>query len=385
MVRPVTQARSRAGFTLIELLVVIAIIAVLIALLLPAVQQAREAARRTQCKNNLKQIGLACHNFHDVYGNFPPGLTDDDTDNWSWGTYILPYIEQGPLYQIGTTARVGAATADFGAFLTHKPGRHKYINNRVNIDDFNQGNPGAAEAGLSATVSNDQAPQRFPSVADIGLATAVIPGFICPSDNLPKQDDDLYGKSNYLGCLGSAQNVDGAPAIPGVNFRRMSVTTNECANTPDNQRNGSQQNGIMRFDNENNSSYHQGFGDIVDGSSNTIHFGEVTSNDVINNIDSGTNCTDGLRHGNFPVWAAGNEDCGCEFRYVGGSLRLANNTFFLNRKTGFEASLSFGSKHTGGGQFLFGDGTVRFLSDNINTNIYAYLAGANDGQTASAE
>ncbi|MCA8997234.1 MAG: DUF1559 domain-containing protein [Planctomycetaceae bacterium] len=88
---------SRRGFTLIELLVVIAIIAILIALLLPAVQQAREAARRSQCKNNLKQLALGMHNYHDVYRKFPVGRY-----SCCWGTWmvaILPYIEQTPLFQ----------------------------------------------------------------------------------------------------------------------------------------------------------------------------------------------------------------------------------------------------------------------------------------------
>jgi len=87
------------GFTLIELLVVIAIIAILIALLLPAVQQAREAARRTQCKNNLKQIGLAIHNYHDVNLSFPPAwLLGADLNSAPWGVQILPYLEQANLY-----------------------------------------------------------------------------------------------------------------------------------------------------------------------------------------------------------------------------------------------------------------------------------------------
>ena len=117
------QSKSRyRGFTLIELLVVIAIIAILIALLLPAVQQAREAARRSQCKNNLKQLGLSMHNYHDTGRIFPPGfirrgggglpgnwnqicttLADNSAVSntargWAWGSMILPYIDQAPLY-----------------------------------------------------------------------------------------------------------------------------------------------------------------------------------------------------------------------------------------------------------------------------------------------
>lgn len=101
--------QQKRGFTLIELLVVIAIIAVLIALLLPAVQQAREAARRSQCKNNLKQLGLAMHNYHDTMETFPPGAMGQNlwsadpgsanpTNRIGWPQMIFPYIDQGPLY-----------------------------------------------------------------------------------------------------------------------------------------------------------------------------------------------------------------------------------------------------------------------------------------------
>jgi len=99
--------KKNRGFTLIELLVVIAIIAVLVSLLLPAVQQAREAARRTQCRNNLKQIGLAFHNYHDVYNQFPQGFIVDANVGagitganglMTWSTAILPYIDQANIY-----------------------------------------------------------------------------------------------------------------------------------------------------------------------------------------------------------------------------------------------------------------------------------------------
>lgn len=122
--------RRKSGFTLIELLVVIAIIAILIALLLPAVQQAREAARRTQCKNNLKQIGLALHNYLDVHSVFPPSMSSDistrDTPGGEWSIHarIMPFIEEANLYNRAELslsyehpANAGIATQRIGAYL----------------------------------------------------------------------------------------------------------------------------------------------------------------------------------------------------------------------------------------------------------------------------
>lgn len=97
--RMVQRVRTRRGFTLVELLVVIAIIGILIGLLIPAVQAAREAARRVQCQNNLKQIGLAMHNYEGIHGEVPASrLSTPYTSDVGWLTAVLPYLEQGVLY-----------------------------------------------------------------------------------------------------------------------------------------------------------------------------------------------------------------------------------------------------------------------------------------------
>lgn len=128
------QRRRRRAFTLIELLVVIAIIAILIALLLPAVQQAREAARRTQCRNNLKQIGIAMHNYHETYGmfpqtfiiavstNFPPSMITGLKWEQSWAAAILPFIDQAPLAdKIEAAGGFGASSNIVGPAATYVP------------------------------------------------------------------------------------------------------------------------------------------------------------------------------------------------------------------------------------------------------------------------
>jgi prepilin-type N-terminal cleavage/methylation domain-containing protein/prepilin-type processing-associated H-X9-DG protein len=186
---------SRRGFTLIELLVVIAIISVLIGLLLPAVQQVRAAASRVKCANNLKQIALAYHMFHDSYGYLAPGVTGETevAQNWGWGTLILPFLEQGDLYN------------------ELKP--------ELPTVNWNTNPP---------TVSN-QGMMPEPNL----LIVEGLNIYLCPADSSGKTNPYMegYGKSNYVvnrAAVGPSSPASGVTA-PSINT--LAMITDGLSNT----------------------------------------------------------------------------------------------------------------------------------------------------------
>ncbi|HWL07598.1 MAG TPA: DUF1559 domain-containing protein, partial [Planctomicrobium sp.] len=171
------EPRSRSAFTLIELLVVIAVIAILVALLLPAVQQAREAARRTQCKNNLKQIGLALHNYHDAHGVFPINTTSSKPEGtgcgngfYSWLALILPQMEQSNLYN----------SINFNIGMMDQCGQWNEEDFGITIPEWGYN----GKIGISSAHPNARA------------AATVVSSFLCPSDP--------YIAENLLGSAGPA-------------------------------------------------------------------------------------------------------------------------------------------------------------------------------------
>jgi prepilin-type N-terminal cleavage/methylation domain-containing protein len=316
------SARSRPAFTLIELLVVIAIIAVLIALLLPAVQQAREAARRTQCKNNLKQMGLAIHNYHDVYLCFPPGYLGESPGNpggcgtinntaaappgWGWAVFIMPFVDQANLYN-------------------------------------------ALDPGHKQTVcSTPTGAQNNPNVGSPALQDKLIPVYLCPSaidpDLNPTREPSPsdHAKSNYAGIVG----VDWTGLNPTNGRKAVFV-------------NGTKHISRIR--------------DTTDGTSNTLAIGEKYRRDVDSNLQVQIT---GEYHG--AQWVGVAPDL--RISACVGQLGSTGSTFAVNG-----ASINaFASKHAGGAQFLLTDGSVRFISENADQNTLSYLGTMNDGQVVDA-
>lgn len=319
--------RPRRGFTLIELLVVIAIIAILVALLLPAVQQAREAARRSSCKNNLKQIGLALHNYHDTFSVLPPGYivrnvattamasmeTMQNGPGFAWGTMLLPSLEQAPLYD----------SMNFNLNAHESP----------NID----------------------------------FADTVISAFVCPSDPAPSSFSVQDGSSNtyqlatanYVGVIGygNISMMPGKPMGKGPFYRNSKTKLR----------------------------------DMTDGTSNCMLVGERSyEHDFVQGttaIAANSTWFAAIRDVQRPAGMAAMPmmtewQGSLVLGHVGQPAMTTPMAMPAMNHTPNSTNhiVNFSSPHQGGIQFLMADGSVHFLSENIAYETYRYLGQINDGQ-----
>jgi len=331
---------GRRGFTLIELLVVIAIIGVLVALLLPAVQQAREAARRTQCRNNLKQLGLACYNYESTHGRLPASRMsigyctlgsgggsrpDAQSKNASGLSLLLPFIDQAPLYN-----RINFSGA-MGTYVT-------------------TGNP--MPVGLDPMVTGH---------AD--LAKTIIPAFLCPSDS---------GPSTLTG--GGVHYMPDGGADPSRHYAKT------CYDfiVPDEQLSYCNLHSATTIETRylfGDNSYTK-FAGCTDGLSNTFAMGEQT-------LETFNGRTPGWLHSGWV--STGIDPVGSwnlTFPATGINVwNYNNNASPLNKTPGRRASwYTCASLHTGGAHFLMGDGGVRFVSENIDRSTLERLSKMADGQ-----
>ncbi len=365
-------ARTRNAFTLVELLVVIAIIGVLIGLLLPAVQAARAAARRSQCTNNLSQIGKGLHSFESAHGHFPLGEADDDNNGWSWRFWIIPFMEESALYD--------AAMGDNPGLVPYSPPGMGSGKNPFNHDTLTH----AQQATNTATGSS------IPG----GVAGSPVGTFMCPADVLPVKSthpqSTCYGpfaKTNYCGNIGSspawfaASGSSLAYTCGGSGPSRTTVLQNDLWN------------GMLTHSNHNYDNFAASITDVTDGTSKTVFVGEITeslnldrtkTNNVsfaawaggVGNNPGGVSPTANINTGN----ACGNiQGLGNVFRFMDGNYPLNSP------KTVSASDNAFGSKHPGGGSFLFVDSGVRFISESVDPAVYQAIGTRNGGETLSLD
>ena len=328
----------RRGFTLIELLVVIAIIAVLIALLLPAVQQAREAARRTQCKNNLKQMGLALHNYHDVYNMFPPGVIASLAGGWgaSWYMRILPYVDQAPVFNK----------------LTFSGTHH-----------------GWAYTGVTEGNANGQI-----------LRATTINFAICPSSPMPAtQTNDIPITAAQYNGLSGMRDGNGVTNTAG----RLAPCCSCCG--------GQQATGQISSSGMLVPTEGINLSAATDGSSNTIMVGEASMFIIPSGGTTRTlqvNGAHGIMMGTSTLATVRSINGGTFERcfnlttvnYPPNAPVIDNNGSWPGVGNNFGSNNPLNSAHTGGVHVLLADGSTRFISDNIDMGTLRRLSSRDDGQ-----
>lgn len=300
------QRQVRRGFTLVELLVVIAIIGVLVALLLPAIQSAREAARRMSCSNNLKQLALGQHLYHDVHNSFTAGVIGHNGGNngrFTWGAALLPHIEQTGLYD------------------------------QLQVDD-------GTVTPITHTVAI--APNPTP------LLQTELDVFRCPSSESPG--------------LNERREWDGAgDEVVSTSDYVVPHSTTGSSDSQDNR-------GIDRFDGcfgvspgENNQTVLVGFNSVSDGSSNTFLIGERAWRVEEGSAVQRTNAGLALAIMSTSGWRS--EGLQSVFSWMSVS-NWSDDAHNIN-KVGGSPNQGFSSDHPGGAQFAFADGSVSFISETI--------------------
>ena len=349
------------GFTLIELLVVIAIIAVLIALLLPAVQAAREAARRTQCVNNLKQIGLGAFNYESSNNVYPPGAVKggwDKTGNgFSWRAAILPQMELGPQFNaINFSIQINAGDAVFaGAIST------------VWYTTFN--------VFLCPSDGQGQSPAGYaPYYKPTGTYSVTPPPDpnrqYVPVVNYYMSFGDNYAIGNLVPAANPWETPYGTTAVPPNPQIGHKSYWGRTGNAID----GSKTGGTMR----GFSDYYDGqvasLASVTDGTSNTIFVGEgLPAEDPNSEMWGFTGVASGVT---IPLnWKTTRSDCNDSQAY---------NTTDWGCRFAYSAR-GFKSRHPGGANFLFADGSVHFLKNSINRATYAALGSRAGGEVVSAD
>ena len=315
----------RHGFTLVELLVVIAIIGILIGMLLPAVQQVRESARRTQCSNNIRQLSLGVLNYESAHSHFPAGaLTgpdDDDlgNDGWGWGAQILPFIDQANLAD-----RLNPSISnDPGVFR-----RTRFVEGRIVV---------GGDTKIPTFRCPSSALEDFvPETVDRPDPTAVVSN--------PSADNVGYGVADYKGNAG--------PDDEGVLMRlHDAIRTNDDGAIL----------GVVECK----------FNDILDGSSNTVLIAESSY--------------PGTQGGSWPVWIGAmprkeDESTFCKVGEPGFSINDWAGSGPSEWWTAADDDLVW-SFHPGGAQFGFCDGSVHFVDENLSEETYFNLGSRLDGGT----